>query len=427
MQLPSCRSSARFTRVIGPLGLAPLLSSLACTPDNVSIGSGRASIEGSTNPACPLGVVPGNVTTTQQEHIDALEGCEEIGGDLWIVSFEGMDLHPLGSLRVVRSNLIVGAQLPNGPRPVPIESLEGLDSLERASSLSLLNVSAPDLSALSSLTTVQRDATSQWHDNGYVEIRDCNQLRDLKGLENLAAWDRIILENNESLESLDGLGKLPWEVGGIYLSYLPRLRDIGALAGVDKIHDLWISRTALENVDGLDVQYVDDLGIDSNAELRSLAGWKSLLGVQHFYVGGNAQLESLVDSPLWGLEVLQIHRNPELRSVPSYLAMGADQFVVEISDNAKLTDIGAPSQSPFGQQVVINDNPNLTHLSLGALKNVDVLSLRNNASLSSVDTSALETVDSLEVVNNPQLSTAAFAEVRSFSADISGNMDNPAP
>ncbi len=39
----------------------------------------------------------------------------------------------------------------------------------------------------------------------------------------------------------------------------------------------------------------------------------------------------------------------------------------------------------------------------------------------------LEGVDELRVLDNPSLSTAGFASLRTFSNEMSGNLDAPAP
>src|SRR3954451_9495408 len=126
MQHHNDYSSSRqpTSRVPFHLGFASLcVCALACGGNGVSLGSGEPGVQSTPNPACVDGIVHDNVTTTSQTEIDALEGCEEINGDLWIVGFAGIDLRPLHALRVVHSNLTVGAVLDIQPEaPVfPIE------------------------------------------------------------------------------------------------------------------------------------------------------------------------------------------------------------------------------------------------------------------------------------------------------------------
>ena len=85
--------------------------------------------------------------------------------------------------------------------------------------------------------------------------------------------------------------------------------------------------------------------------------------------------------------------------------------------------------APFltGSYVAIHDNPSLATLGLGPVENVDILAIRNNAALAHIDMPALRRVDDLQVRDNPNLSPAIFDDVLTFSRDMAGNLDTPAP
>jgi hypothetical protein len=443
---PSSRQSA--SRVPFPLAFASLcLCALACGGDGVSLGSGEPAGQLTPNPACPDGTVHDNITTTSQAEIDALEGCEEIAGELQIVSFAGMDLRPLHALRVVHSDLIVGALVPYHNLDVPVESLAGLESLESVSSLRLYHVSAPDLSSLASLRVVSREASNVNQSDGYLEIVSCDNLRDLSGLENLVSWDRLAIGESASLESLKGL-QAAQQIGTVQLYDLPSLRDLSALAPALSIQELIVTQTGLEALPRMDLRRLRTLMLASNPNLRDLDGSGQLAAVDSFILMDNPLLERLpnwtsLDAP----RTIQIVYNDALRSIPSFPATSrrledilngsdpnapaAERSVgfdaIEIANNQLLTDVALPTGISSSAYVAVYGNPSLTDLALGSLEGIDLLWIRNNAALRNVELDALDHVDELHVVDNPVLPMEAFAGVRSFEREVSGNASGSGP
>jgi len=414
----------------------------ACNADAVSIGADDAALGSEQKPECRSDVSASVVTRNQQD-IDALAGCEEIHGDLVIVGSPGLDLRPLRWLRVVHAQLDVGAD-----GLVAVESLDGLEALERVSGLTLTNVDVSDLSSLARLTIFASDPVNQNPlSDGLIRIDGCDQLRDLTGLAQLTGWSDLSITNSANLESLHGLYVGTW-TGRVDLSSLPKLRDLKALAPAWRIERLSIRDTGLEALDGLEtVQYLGELDISLNPSLRSLRNLSGVLTLQQMFVSDNAALEQLPQGLLLtGLGTLVITNNPELRSVPPYdfnlgklpdRADGArdNQDVgfqwIEIAGNAKLSEIALSTDHVSGQNVSVYDNQALTDLDLGGLRSVDTLEIRDNAALRQLAVGELARVDDLTVVDNPQLSTGAFDTVQTFTRDLSGNRSGasaaPAP
>jgi hypothetical protein len=452
MQHDSDDSSPRqsTSRAAFKLGFASVcLCALACGGDGESLGSGLPGAPSTPNPACPDGIVHDNVTTTSQAQIDALEGCEEINGELSIVAFAGMDLRPLHALRVVHSDLIVGALLPYPQHnlELPIESLAGLESLESVSSLGLYHVSAPDLSSLASLRVVSREASNVTQSDAYVEIANCDNLRDLSGLENLVTWGRLTISEADSLESLNGLVAAQ-QIGTVQLYDLPKLRDVSALAPALTIQQLIVNQTGLETLPRMNVRRLAYLMIADNPNLRSLEGSNQLNAVDSLLLMDNPLLERLPDwAGLYAPRTIQIVSNDALRSIPSFPATalrfgdllnggGPDTperertvgfEVIEIANNRQLTDVALPTGISSSAYVGVYGNPSLTDLALGTLEGIDVLWIRDNAALRDVELDELDHVDELHIVDNPALPMEAFAGVRSFESEVSGNASGSGP
>src|SRR5690242_4489520 len=110
------------------VGLAALALA-GCTSDEVSLGGPDDASEsaGACAPGVE-GVVEGDVRTSTQADVDDLAGCREVTGILDIEAWPGLDLTPLASLRQVGGWLDIHGAL---------ESLEGLEALERVGELHL--------------------------------------------------------------------------------------------------------------------------------------------------------------------------------------------------------------------------------------------------------------------------------------------------
>jgi hypothetical protein len=144
---------------------------------------------------------------------------------------------------------------------------------------------------------------------------------------------------------------------------------------------------------------------------------------------------------------IPIAYNDALRSIPSFPATSprfgdilsgsdpgapaAERSVgfdaIEIANNRLLTDVALPTGISSSAYVAVYGNPSLTDLALGSLEGIDILWIRSNAALRNVELDALDHVDELHVVDNPVLPMEAFAGVRSFESEVSGNASGSGP
>jgi hypothetical protein len=445
--IPSCivtnRARRRAAFALLPLALA--LS--ACATDQHSVGMDEMPLEDTSSSEAPCGdgVISRNVHATEQSELEALAGCGEVSGDLWIARRPDLDLHPLSSLRIVRGNLILGL---SEDTVSTFDSLEGLEALEQVSSLQIHGLTG-DLTPLRSLSRVVLDPSNGWGDGGYIEIANCDGLTDLRGLENLVEWNQLRLLGNDALESLDGLRAPRVSENQILAEDAPNLRDLSALAHVTNMRALRLWRTGVESFEGFRMQYLRSLDLRENPELSSLSGLNGLWSVANLTLFRNPKLERLPEPiALSGLETMQIIGNAELRSVPAYsggpggrILVGGDAFpmtgdtssfesgflLVDIGDNAKLSSVALPTSFAVGRYVSVFDNPSLTAVDLSPLQRVDMLNVSGNAALNDLDVSALATVDELVVIDNPLLATSSLENVKTFASTVSGNLAESAP
>ena len=75
----------------------------------------------------------------------------------------------------------------------------------------------------------------------------------------------------------------------------------------------------------------------------------------------------------------------------------------------------------------IANNPKLTTVDLHPVERLDYLDIRSNPELKEVRMPLLEGVDALLVLDNPSLATSAFSNLKTFSTEMSGNLDDSAP
>jgi hypothetical protein len=414
----------------------------ACTSDEVSLGGGDDPSGGSG--ACVLGVggvVEGDVLTSTQDDVDNLAGCREITGTLNITAWPGLDLAPLASLRQVGGWLDIDGHL---------ESLEGLEGLERVGELHLTGLDVTSLEPLRNLTEVSYDPLANSWGFSTVYIGDCAHLIDLTGLENLVVWDEFHVIRVPSLESLRGL-VMNRENQRLYVMQAPSLRDITDLRVGAILESIRLVDTGIASFDSEVAFRLRRLELTNNPALVSVDGLQAIQSVEELVIRNNDRLEQLPELPYLSadLAVLSIRDNDSLRSIPQWIDPDDGDFLppdnlgepgagdpyffppefsmAEITGNAQLSELALPSTFRFGGNVRIHDNPQLKTIHLGFLDSADDVSIVNNPLLAAIDVPVLETVDALHVVDNPSLPPSVFENVRSFSIEMQGNLDAAGP
>lgn len=416
------RSSAPITCL-----LLPALAALAgCGSDAMSLGTDEvvAPVEASE---CS---VSGDVDAASQDAVDALRGCTELPGDLrirtWGDAPGSISLEPLSELRHVKGTLELTG---------PFTSLVGLESLEGVGALFLHDAQVTDLSALHALSRIE--ASTDWRSTfPGLFIENCDELTDLRGLENLTAWDSLEIGRSDGLVSLAGL-QAPSRLESVIIEDAPQLSDLRALSPARNIGIFNLTRTAVTGLDSFELQRVETLYLAENPALSDLDGLSHLGEAESIIIADNDALVRMDLPELTGWSNLSVSGNDVLEAVDDAnggaswtsvaspidgLPVAYQRQLLAISGNPHVTHISMLDALDV-ERVVINQNPSLSTLDMPAVTRADTLWLEDNAALSRVELPELHQVASLTVRNNPTLSVAPFANVKTLSFDVTGNLD----
>ena len=254
---------------------------------------------------------------------------------------------------------------------------------------------------------------------GNLTIYRNGQLHDLHGLDSLdeAGYTEITIEANDSLRTLEGLGRLKktGESVDFQINFNPMLENLHGLEGIDSLsHNFYIQGNAkLKNLEGLsNIKYIESFrlyGYSSNA-LESLYGLNPQVQIQDLIIG-EPNLQNLTGLDIANIQnnlavifsgikdfttttnsnptekprfVLTLYNNPMLQSLQG-LNLYANRGWVDIHGNPQLQDITL-DQVAFGwPEVHIYDNPALQHLSFASMRLIKQFWLDNNDSLLVLD------------------------------------------
>jgi hypothetical protein len=300
------------------------------------------------------------VPIDNQLALDALEGCENISGDLEI-SFAA-DLRVLHALRNVFGSLTFH------PSSSTQRSLEGLENLELVKGD--LRLSSLEVTSLASLAGLR--AVGAGPGRGLV-LENTFGLQNLSGLEQLENLHNLSISGAPELVSIDEL-QLALQMESLGLSSVPRLASIESLSRhVARLDLLALSSTGLSSLGTALPDNIDQLTITDNGLLTDT---NALLGLR-------------------SLRWLQIQGNP------------------------RLTNIAFPVQVSRLDALIVADNPQLGTLSLFTLERLDDLEILRNSSLTSIELPSLTVpVLNLIVVSNGSLPAESFRSLMPGTAKL---------
>ncbi|WP_432412851.1 DUF7619 domain-containing protein [Rasiella sp. SM2506] len=296
-----------------------------------------------------------------------------------------------------------------------IQSLSGLSGVVSAEILDIDgNTLLPNLLGLEQLDIVEKQIrirdnailqSTMGFDNVFIDSENfisggnLSILNNpmLENIDNLIASNSVVysldIQNNTSLNSLSGLNGLGDVSHSISINNNP-VENLLPLSNITNasLYSLLISScpnlVSLEGLEGV-TTVTDNISITGNTQLENLNGLQPTSGTQLDYVTlvGNPSLTSLV-----GLEGIttfnikfEIRDNDVLQSLDGIapaLVLGSQLFIYQ---NEELHDINVLQGATLeGYNFVkIEDNPNLSHCSVGAicniLTNTTNYSIANNA------------------------------------------------
>ncbi len=414
------------------LGLCATL--LGCSDDSINMGEGVPLVDQTSQPlpsgCAESGVLEGDVFVESQEELDALEGCQAIEGDLFIRSFNDGNVRALHALTRVSGKLTVG-EGGEAAYETWLTSLEGLEALESAGSLSLHGILVEDLQALASLRTLT---------SGWLLIAAAPNLKSLAGLQSLSGVTDLSLAGVTSLMSLDGL-TLPEDMRTLRLGNAD-LRELKPL-GVSSVSSLELFDTHLSDLSAFaGLIWAEDVQVLSNRELQSLAGLDGLGRLVKLTVQYNGALTDLPDfESVREIESLSFVHNPLLAKLPAFPSLQSN-VAAELSGHPEeslrsrpesitlyemdaLTTFTMPAGLASASIVKIAHNANLRQIEFTGQSYIEYLLIQNNPQLESISTGVLDKVNVLTVAENPLLPDATFDGVRRLDSTALPSNEGP--
>lgn len=452
---------------------------LGCANRAVDLGGGAVEQEISRPSRCLASpIIDGNVLVTNQADVAALEGCEEIRGELAIQFYPDADLTALHSLRSVDAALVIGGseyrflapdeapeveqldqidQREAALRGTWLSSLEGLESLTRVGELVIDSTAIIDLTPLqqlqliggSSISSTERTIPGDRFVQSGLSIQRNPNLLALTGLENARGVTSITITENKSLASLSGLSLSP-NLDQISIAECPALNDIDALETVKTVSSVFLDELAVTDLDALSglEEASDGINLVANAALVDASALSGLISASSIAFMGNPALtilptlthlsdmpEALFFADNDALEAIDIDPGTAFGRAFNFADTGRTRSlaIIQIDGNANLRSV-ILHESPVGEfgliaaeVVSVYDNPNLASVDLGGLQRIDMLTISENPRLAQVTSPDLTRVGTLQVIDNASLSTAAFANLQTFESTFGGNADEPAP
>lgn len=468
---PSASAHASLARslchgAMRPSALALLVFALGCSSDGVDLGGGVVTQDLRRGTRCVESTtIDDNVLVGSQAELDALEGCEQILGDLNIQLLAGADLTPLHALRVVDGALVLGSSkldvltsdeyddvervqaIQDAEAPLEgtwLGSLAGLESLERAAGLQIFGTALVDLEPLGRLDRLAGNLSgrSEWtvSPGGILLERNAN-LESLAGLDNLTDVNDVQVVSSPALHSLAGLS-LSSALNVFNVMDTPQLTDIDAVSVVTSMGVLVLQNTGITNLDALAqvANVSDSLFVIDNPALVDATGLSNVAQSASVLFSGNAALKTLPSFASYFTlpDNITIRDNDELETIVidapfanalasavggQYRAFNSE--LIQISGNAKLSSFTlVPALADViglraVQVVALESNPSLVHADFGSLTRADMLVINDNATLSDVSLGELDTVNSLVLAGNPALDVSRFDAVRTFDRVVS--------
>lgn len=231
------------------------ISAQTCYPSGITFTS-QAEVDQfpSLNPGC--NIIGDNLTIQGSDinSLDSLYSINVIEGNLTLNFSSLTNFKGLNNLDTIRNTLFISQSNTN------LSSFEGLESLKKLGSNNeyhrMQQIPILDFTGLDSLNSI----------SGILEIKNCNDLISLAGLELITELDNLFIEDCYSFSSLQGFGNVA-ELSSLKLEKLQFLENLDGLEGLSTIHNsVSIKNNNLLN----DISALDDVDLTS---LYSLNIW----------------------------------------------------------------------------------------------------------------------------------------------------------
>jgi len=365
------------------------------------------------------------------ESLDGLNNLTEVGSLFFIDNASLNSLSALENLTEIVFDLKVEGNS-------QLKTLDGLNNLTTiGGSLRLYDTQLENVEALNGVTSL-----SILRPNSELSIQNNAFIKNLKGLENVTALNRINAVNNNNLESFEGLENVTTIASFSTIKNNNLLINLTGLDNVNHLGTLIVTENdQLNNLGGLNklTSINWDLTIENNISLVSLEGLNNLdsIGIGLDIIA-NPSLKNLQGlSSLSSVEgSLIIDSNGSLENLQGLENLLSIGFSFDLTNNNSLHNLKGLDNLEFvNDYFEISNNDLLTRLEglenlsfvNGALRIKDNNILRDITQISKVFQFYLdEDLDSnatfVTISSNPELSTCASSSLCAFINKFSNNI-----
>lgn len=147
----------------------------------------------------------------------------------------------------------------------------------------------------------------------FIEIKECNGLINLAGLDNIDFYQVLNIKDNSALQSISELGNYSGDVQSLEINNNPQLANLHGLEGIVNTGIVQMSITnndSLINLEGLDnLSSGIDFTISENDSLESFEGLNSATNFNMIYIANNpalvdiSNIETIVVSQIFSLTI----------------------------------------------------------------------------------------------------------------------------
>jgi hypothetical protein len=395
------------------------------------------------------------ILNTKINNTEAFTNLTIINGDVIIQDNNELEnIDKMGQVEILNSSDII---IKNNPKLKLVKNLGA--STSNVAHLKIEdNLELTSIEGFKNIEKIYVNSTN----NESIIILNNKKLINLKGLEKLKKTAGVIIRNNESLESLDGLSEnlesldnikiynnknlqninvlsSYSKAGSVNLNNLPNLRSLSGLKNIAEIGGLRLSLNSsyITNLDDLKNlktvnytlfingdYYVDGVSaLDSNNYIKSIDGLNNLEKCNDMYFH---HLHGVTDFPkfpnLSQLNSLQIFDNDFLKTINSFENLETVTNEFRITKNINLIEL-----SSFNSLTIAKDFTIANNNKLPLIKGFNNLTIANdftivyNYKISSINGfEKLKTIDGdFEVLGNDVLTT--FDKIKNIET-VKGNL-----
>ena len=310
------------------------------------------------------------------------------------------DLSPLSSLTTVQDLLVI--------------ENDDLLNLNGLGNITVENLTITQNESLQSISTSQIEVTSQ------LRILDNPSLVNLEGFEGTTMLQVLEISNNP-ITSLSGLDNLTTVTFSAAINDNDALLNLSGLGGLTLARGLSVNQNNnLQNLNGVGMLTVDNLGISSNIAMSEISTTTSINVTVNLEVNNNTSLDNFTGlEETTHLQDLRLSNN----AITSFTGLNN---LVEISDffrimqSPNITNFTGLDNLVIIESLEVNNNSSLINLNGLPDASLSFVLISNNPVLQQIaTTNTLQVTESLQVVLNDDLNNLQGLETTTSLSNVS--------